>query len=178
LRRITLIVLCAYAVAVPGWAAEGDESVRPRFGLDLGILGAVEPLHGNLPDDVVFLYGGDLKMRLSFISLGVRVEKSAEFSARNITFTRWLGTLGFNIGAGDRTEVSPYLGFGKQLYSSSVHPDEVDGRLGLELVHFFARWLSIGAGIAFDARLYDSNGIQASGAFSGGLKLSVHAPFG
>jgi hypothetical protein len=189
LRRITLIVVCACAVSVPGWAGEGDEPVPPRFGLDLGILGGVEPLHGNLPDDVAFLYGGDLKMRLSFVSLGVRLEKSGEFSATNLTFTRWLGTLGFNIGVGDRTEVSPYLGFGKVTYSASpaisnpnvlfaIHPDEVDGRLGLELVHFFFRWLSVGAGIAFDGRLYDSNGVQGSGSLSGSLKLSLHAPFG
>ncbi|MFL5388540.1 MAG: hypothetical protein ACJ79C_07410 [Myxococcales bacterium] len=176
MRRIALILICACALSAR--AAEGDEPVRPRFGLDLGFLGGVEPLHGNLPDDVAFLYGGDLKMRLTFVSLGVRLEKSAEFSSRNITFTRWLGTVGFNIGAGDRTEISPYFGFGKMLYGSALQPDEVDGRLGLELEHFFARWISFGAGIAFDGRLYDSNGVQTAGSLSGTLKLSVHAPFG
>jgi hypothetical protein len=178
LRRITLIVVCACALSARAWAGQGDETVPPRFGLDLGFLGGAEPLHGNLPDDVAFLYGGDLKMRLSFLSLGVRLEKSAGFSARNITFTRWLGTLGFNIGAGDRTEISPYLGLGKLQYSNALHPDEVDARLGLELEYFFARWLSFGAGIAFDGRLYDSNGVQTAGSLSGTLKLSVHAPFG
>ena len=106
-------LICAWALSARGWAAEGDEPpARPQFGLDLGFLGGVELLHGNLPDDVAFLYGGDLKLRLTFVSLGVRLEKSAEFSSRNITFTRWLGTVGFNIAAGHRTEISPYLGFG------------------------------------------------------------------
>jgi len=176
LPRIVLILV--FACALSARAAEGDERVRPNFGLDLGFVGGVEPLHGGLPDDVAFLYGGDLRLRLAFVSLGLRLEKSSEFSVRNTTFTRWLGTLGFNIGLGDKTELSPYLGFGKLAYSGAIHPDELDARLGIELEHFFVRYLSAGAGIAFDARLYDLDGVHTAGSLSFVLRLAVHLPFG
>jgi hypothetical protein len=164
-------------------AAEADDRIRPRFSLDLALLAGVEPVHGNLPDEDAVFYGGDLRVRLAVVSLGMRVERTAGFSPAGVDgFTRVLGTLGFNIGLGSRTALSPYLGVGSMHTagsSHSSHPDEGDARVGLEVEHFLTRNLSIGGGIAFDVRTYGGgDGITASAALSGVCRLGFHLPLG
>jgi hypothetical protein len=156
--------------------------VRPRYSLDLALLAGVEPTHGDLPDETALFYGGDVRARLAIVSLGLRVEKTVGFSPAGVDgFTRVLGTLGFNIGLSDRTALSPYLGAGLMHIEGTSHasdPDEGNARVGLELEHFLARYLSVAGGIAFDVRVRAADGIHASAALSGVCRLGFHVPLG
>src|SRR4051812_13855230 len=108
---VVAIFICAHGHSA--FAAEGDDRTRPSYSLDLALLTGVEPVHGNLPGEAAFFYGGDVRLRLVFVSVGIRVENTAGYSSDGVDgFTRVLGTLGFNIGLGDRTALCPYLGFG------------------------------------------------------------------
>src|SRR3954466_7379563 len=183
--KTKLSVAVAIFICVRGrsaLAADGDDRTRPSYSLDVALLTGVEPVHDNLPGEAAFFYGGDVRLRLVFVSLGVRVEKTACYSSDGFDgFTRVLGTLGFNIGVGDRTALCPYLGFGSMHIAGSSHaghPDEPNARIGLELEHFLTRHVSIGGGIAFDAHAYTSDGIYASLAVSGLFRLGFHLPFG
>lgn len=121
-----------------------------------------------------------MRLRLAVISLGVRLEKAAGFSPAGVDgFTRVLGTLGFNIGLGRRTALSPYLGFGSSVITGSRSLDGADARVGFEVEHFLAPFLFIGAGLAFDVRSSGgSDGLNVSAALSGVCRLGVHLPFG
>jgi hypothetical protein len=183
-RAILPSVLAFLALVQTASPALGaDDPTRSTFSIDVGIVGGAEPTHGSLPDETAALYGGDLRLHLGAVSLGVRLEKTAGFSSTAIDgFTRLLGTLGFNIGLGERTVLSPYLGLGSTHIDykppSTGHPDQTTARIGLELDYFLARYFSIGGGLAFDVRVYGADGYQANAALSGVLRLSAHLPFG
>lgn len=73
----------------------------------------IEPVHQDLGGGTALLYGADLRLRLAMVLLGFRLEKtnsSVAFGEQG--FTRALGILGFNLGLGERTEISPYVGLG------------------------------------------------------------------
>ena len=165
-----------------------EDPVRPPYSFDVGLVGGLEPSHGNLPDGTAALYGGDLRFRLRVVSLGVRLEKTAGFSSTTVDgFTRLLGTVGFNIGLGDQVLLSPYLGLGASKIdrvppppggSNPLPSDETDLRFGLEVEYFLARYVSVGGGFALDFRSYSTDGVQGALSLSGLLRLSAHLPFG
>jgi hypothetical protein len=161
-------LVCVCAPISP--AAGADEPMRPRFSVDIGVVGGAEPLHyGDLTETAV-LVGGDVRLRAGVVSVGMRLETRTEL-------TRVLGTLGFNIGLGERTGLSPYLGFGSSIGTGFNHPDKIDARVGLEVEHFLTRSFSIGAGLAFDLGAWSGNELYPS-AFSGVCRLGLHLPFG
>ncbi|MFL5394219.1 MAG: hypothetical protein ACJ79W_26110 [Myxococcales bacterium] len=193
MSKSALSVLATFLVCAGAHSSRAGEDgqVRPVSALEFGVLGGFEPVHGDLPENAAALLGADLRIRIAVVSLGVRYERTAGFSGPGGVegFTRVLGTLGFNIGLGRRTSLSPYFGVGsthvEYLSPRSLDvgpfyggpPDQLTGRFGLEFEQFLSTSLSLGGGVAFDVRSYGGDGMQGSAALSAIGRLGFHMPF-
>ena len=161
--------------------ATADERARAQWAIDVVPLVGVEPKHDDLGGGTLLLYGADLRLRLSIVSLGFRWERtnaSVGFG-EPVGFTRALPILGFNFGLGERTEISPYLGLGWANPSGFLAQHTMfNAKFGIDLDYFLARFLSIGGGLAMDLWGHGGDGIAVSRAMSATVRLGFHLPFG
>jgi hypothetical protein len=176
---LTALAILLFLLGAPFSPAMAQERARPRWAIDVAPLAGIEPVHQDLGGGTALLYGADLRLRLAMVLLGFRLEKtnsSVAFGEQG--FTRALGILGFNLGLGERTEISPYVGLGSAHPSGSSFTQSSLGnaRLGIDLDYFLARFLSIGGGLAVDLWGHGYDGIVVSRAFSATVRLGFHLP--
>jgi hypothetical protein len=113
-RAILSSVLAFLALVQTASPALGaDDPTRSTFSIDVGIVGGAEPTHGSLPDETAALYGGDLRLHLGAVSLGVRLEKTAGFSSTGLELDYFLARY-FSIGGGLAFDVRVYGADGYQ----------------------------------------------------------------